>query len=118
MEFVKVEKTVYVKDKYGVKRQVFVEGQVVDKAKYDAVVNPQPVKKLPVSTPVVVETPEPEVLPAPEEPVAEPEVVKDAVEEPEVKDEVAEKVEETEPEAVEVTEVKPAKTKKKVKEDK
>lgn len=70
MEFVKVEKTVYVRDQYRVKRQLFVAGQIVEKNAYEAALaGEEPVKKSSVSTQTVVENSEP-VAP---EVVAEPE---------------------------------------------
>lgn len=53
---IKIEKNIYVRDKYKVKRQAFTAGQLVDQFEYDAVlstnsvINPQDLPKRPTAT--------------------------------------------------------------------
>lgn len=62
MEKIKIEKTIYIRDKYKVKRQAFMAGQEVDKFEYDAVlstnsvVNPQDLPSKPVVVKRSIET--------------------------------------------------------------
>lgn len=98
MEFVTIENTVYVRDEFGVRSQLFVKGQVVEKSVYDAATQGnEEVKKSSASAPEAAK---------PLEPVTEPE------------EETADKPAEVVEEAPDAHADKPAKVNKKVKEGK
>ena len=61
MKTVKIDKDVFVRDQYGVRRRVFIAGSEVDEAKYNATVKPE------VEIPKVEAVIENKMLPEPEE---------------------------------------------------
>lgn len=106
MALIRVDKTIYARDEFGVRYQALVEGQFVEQEVYDAAVKGETEpKKTSVSVPEVAQ---------PSEPSMEPE----AVEKPEVVVETAEETPEVEKSAEDTADTKPAKVKTKAKEGK